>query len=51
MRLGKRIFIVYEDDSQERLTLKRYNRLIKGYPDEGLMQYAGKRSRYALIWR
>jgi hypothetical protein len=49
MGLGTRIFIVNEDDSLERLTLKRYNRLIKGYPDEGLMQYAGKRIRYALI--
>jgi len=49
MGLGTRIFIVNEDDSLQRLTLKRYNRLIKGYPDEGLMQYAGKRIRYALI--
>ena len=49
MGLGTRIFIVNDDDSLERLTLKRYNRLIKGYPDEGLMQYAGKKIRYALI--
>jgi hypothetical protein len=49
MGLGTRIFIVKEDDSIQRLTLKRYNRLIKGHPDEGLMQYAGKRIRYALI--
>ena len=49
MGLGTRIFIVRADDSLQRLTLKRYNRLIKGYPDEGLMQYAGKRIRYALI--
>ena len=49
MGLGTRIFIVKEDDSLLRLTLKRYNRLIKGHPDEGLMQYAGKRIRYALI--
>jgi hypothetical protein len=49
MGLGTRIFIVKEDDSLQRLTLKRYNRLIKGHPDEGLMQYAGKRIRYALI--
>ena len=49
MGLGTRIFIVKEDDSLQRLSLKRYNRLIKGYPDEGLMQYAGKRIRYALI--
>ena len=49
MGLGTRIFIVKEDDSLQRLSLKRYNRLIKGHPDEGLMQYAGKRIRYALI--
>ncbi len=49
MGLGTRIFIVKEDDSLQRLTLKRYNRLIKGHLDEGLMQYAGKRIRYALI--
>ena len=49
MGLGTRIFIVKEDDSLQRLSLKRYNRLIKGHPDEGLMQFAGKRIRYALI--
>jgi hypothetical protein len=49
MGLGTRIFIVKEDDSIQRLTLKRYNRLIKGHPNEGLLQFAGKRIRYALI--
>ena len=49
MGLGTRIFIVKEDDSLQRLTLKRYNRLIKGYPDKSLMQYKGKRICYALI--
>jgi hypothetical protein len=49
MGLGTRIFIVKEDDSLQRLSLKRYNRLIKGHPDEGLMQFAGKRIRYVLI--
>jgi hypothetical protein len=49
MGLGTRIFIVKEDDSLQRLSLKRYNRLIKGHPDEGLKQFAGKRIRYALI--
>jgi hypothetical protein len=49
MGLGTRIFIVKEDDSLQRLSLKRYNRLIKGQPDEGLMQFAGKRIRYVLI--
>jgi hypothetical protein len=49
MGLGTRIFIVQEDDSLQRLSLKRYNRLIKGHPDEGLMEFTGKRIRYALI--
>jgi hypothetical protein len=49
MGLGTRIFIVKEDDSLKRLSLKRYNRLIKGHPDEELKRYAGKRIRYALI--
>lgn len=49
MGLGTRIFIVKEDDSIERLSLKRYNRLIKGHLDEGLLQFAGKRIRYALL--
>jgi hypothetical protein len=49
MGLGTRIFIVKEDDSLQRLSPKRYNRLIKGHPDEGIMQFAGKRIRYALI--
>jgi hypothetical protein len=49
MGLGTRIFIVKEDDSIERLSMKRYNRLIKGHPDEQLLQFAGKRIRYALI--
>jgi hypothetical protein len=49
MRLGTRIFIINEDDSLQRLSLKRYKRLINGHPDEDLMQFAGKRIRDALI--
>ena len=49
MGVVTRILIVRDDDSLQRLSLKRYSRLIKGYPDEGLMQYKGKRLRYALI--
>ena len=49
MGLRTRIFIVKEDDSWRRLSLKRYSRLIKGHPDEGLVQYAGKRILNALI--
>ena len=49
MGLGIRVFIVKEDDSIERLSLKRYNRLIKGNSDERSLQFAGKRIRYALM--
>ena len=49
MGLGSRIFIVKEDDSIERLSFKRYERLIKGHPDERLSRFAEKRVRYALI--
>ena len=49
MGLGTRIFIVKEDDSLERLSLKKFNGLTKGYSDERLLKLAGKRMRYALI--
>ena len=49
MGLGTRIFIVNEDDSLQRVSQKRYDRLIKGYLDENLKQFAGKRIRYALF--
>ena len=49
MGLGTRIFIVKEDDSLTRLSMKRYNRLIKRHPDEQLLEFAGKPIRYALI--
>ena len=47
MGLGTKIFVVKENDSLQRLSLKRHNRLINGYPDEGPMQYRGKRIRFA----
>jgi len=49
MGLATRIFIVKEGDSLQCLSQKRYNRLTKGHPDKGLMQFAGKRIRYALF--
>ena len=49
MGLGIRIFIVEEDDTIKRLPLTRYERLFKRDPDEWLLEYAGKRVRYALI--
>ncbi len=49
MGLGLRIFIVNDDASLERLSLARYERLLRGDPRESLPQYAGKRIRYALV--
>jgi hypothetical protein len=49
MGLSIRIFIVADDDTIKRLPLARYERLLKRDPDERLLEYAGKRVRYALI--
>ena len=49
MGLSIRIFIVADDDTIRRLPLARYERLLKRDPDERLLEYAGKRVRYALI--
>ncbi len=49
MGLSIRIFIVEDDDTIKRLPLARYERLLKRDPNEKLLEYAGKRVRYALI--
>ena len=49
MGLSIRIFIVEDDDTIKRLPLARYERLLKRDPVERLLEYAGKRVRYALI--
>jgi transposase len=49
MGLSIRIFIVEDDDTINRLPLARYERLLKRDPDERLLEYVGKRVRYALI--
>jgi hypothetical protein len=49
MGLSIRIFIVADDNTIKRLPLARYERLLKRDPDERLLEYAGKRVRYALI--
>jgi hypothetical protein len=49
MGLSLRVFIVEDDDTIKRLPLARYERLLKRDPDERLLEYAGKRIRYALI--
>ena len=49
MGAGLRIFIVTENDSLQRLSVNKYERLLRYEPQEFLPQYAGKRIRYALI--
>jgi hypothetical protein len=49
MGLSLRVFIVEDDDTIKRLPLARCERLLKRDPDERLLEYAGKRIRYALI--
>ena len=49
MGLRIRVFIVEDDETIKRLPLTRYERLINRSPDERLLEYAGKRVRYALI--
>ena len=48
MGISIRVFIVNEDDTLTRIPLSRYERLLKGDPEECFPQYAGKRIRYAL---
>ena len=49
MGVGLRIFIVNDDDSLERLSLKKYERLMQRAPDISFPQYVGKRVRYAEV--
>ena len=49
MGLSIRVFIIEDDDTIKRLPLARYERLLKSDPNEQLLEYAGKRVRYALI--
>lgn len=49
MGLSLRIFLVDDNDSLQRLPVSRYNRLLRGEPEERLSRHAGKRVRYALI--
>ena len=44
-----RIFIINGDDSLRRLPNAKYERMLRCDPNEPLIQYAGKRIRYALV--
>lgn len=49
MGIGLRVFLVNDDDSLQRLSLARYERLHRRDPEERLPKYAGSRVRYALV--
>jgi len=49
MGTGLRVFLINDDDSLQRFPLARLERLFQGHPEERLLQYAGKRVRYALV--
>ncbi len=49
MGIGLRVFLISDDDSLERLSLSRYERLLRHDPTERFPQYAGNRVRYALV--
>ncbi|MBW1727432.1 MAG: hypothetical protein JRF31_04475 [Deltaproteobacteria bacterium] len=49
MGVGLRIFIVNDDNSLKRISLKKYERLMKRDPDISFPQYAGKQVRYAEV--
>ena len=49
MGIGTRIFLVSDDDTLQPLSLARFERLRRQYPEERLPQYACKRVRYALV--
>ncbi len=49
MGVGLRIFIVNDDNSLERLSLKKYEKLMKRDPDISFPQYASKHVRYAEV--
>ena len=49
MGISIRVLLVDDEDSLKRLPLTRYERLIRGNPNERLPQYAGKRVRFAEV--
>ena len=45
--LGLRIFIINDDDTVKRFPVSKYERLLRDDPKERLLQYAGKKIRFA----
>ncbi len=49
MGIGFRVFLIDDNDSLQRLSMARYQRLVDGESGERLLQYAGKRVRCAMV--
>lgn len=49
MGIGLRVFFVNDDDSIQRLSMARYQRLLRRDLGERLPQCAGRRVRYAMV--
>ena len=49
MGLGSRIFIVNYDQSMEKISMARFERLFRRDPDDCLLKYASKRVKYAHV--
>ena len=49
MGIGSRIFLVNDDDSVQRLSMAKFERLHRRDPEERLPEYAGKRVRYVFV--
>ena len=49
MGISIRIFLINDDDSIQPLAYAKYERLLNDDPNERLIQFAGKRVRYALV--
>ena len=50
MGIGFRVFLIDDNDSLQRLSMARYQRLVDGESGERLPQYAGKRVRCAMVY-
>ena len=49
MGMSTRFFIVDDNDAIHRISIARYNRMMRRDPDERFDQYAGKRIRCAMV--
>ncbi len=49
MGIGIRVFLIDDNDSLQRISMARLNRLLHFDRREGLQQYAGKRVRCAMV--